>query len=146
MLVGNPDHPTLKVYYDAAHRIFINTTSVLPKDSKMTVKNVAIEAGKSPSSVRKDRDIFIPLIEDINKMAKQMTERLAPGQEKVNDARQKTKIAKAKASDYESRYKESLGRELMLIRALDEAQRALRRDEDRFSEHENVVEFRNPRK
>lgn len=146
MLIGNTNHPTLKIYYEAAHRIFTNTTTVLPNGTKMTVKNVALEAGKSPSSIRKDRDLFLPLIEDITEMARQMAERLSPGREKINDARQKTKRAKARANDYEARYKESLARELMLIRALDEAQRSLRSDEERFSQHENVVIFPKPQK
>lgn len=139
-------HSTLKPYNAAALRIFTNATVILPPGSKMTLKNVALEAGKSPSSIRKDRDIFIPLIQDVEKMAKQMAERQAPGKEKVKDARQKTKKAKAEASDYERRYKESLARELMLIKALDDAQRSLRRYEEPFSQHENVVPFPNPRK
>ncbi|NIE77310.1 hypothetical protein F3J45_23015 [Pantoea sp. Ap-967] len=146
MTFGNSNQPTLNAYYEAAYRIFNNTTNVLPKDSKMTIKNVALEAGKSPSSIRKDRDIFIPLIEDITKMAEQMAERLAPGQGKAKDAQLKTKKAKAKAKDFESRYIESLSRELMLIRALDEAQRALRSNEEIFSQHENVLPFPKPRK
>lgn len=140
------EHSTLKAYNDAAYRIFTDTTVVLSKGSKMNIKNVALEAGKSPSSIRKDRDIFIPLIQDIKAMAKQMAERQAPGQEKVKDAQQKTKKAKAEAGSFEKRYKESLARELMLIRALDEAQRDLRRYQQPFSEHENVVPFSNPRK
>ncbi|EJT86022.1 hypothetical protein A3L25_010270 [Pseudomonas putida] len=140
------EHSTLKVYHDAALRIFTDATVILPKGSKMTVKNVALEAGKSPSSIRKDRDIFIPLIQDIKEMARQMAERQAPGQEKVKDAQQKTKKAKAAAGNYERRYKESLARELMLIRALDEAQRDLRRYEQPFSEHENVYPFPTPKK
>ena len=139
-------HSTVKPYYDAALRIFTDTTVILPPGSKMTLKNVALEAGKSPSSIRKDRDIFIPLIQDVKEMAKQMAERQAPGEEKVKDARQKTKKAKAEASDYEGRYKESLARELMLIKALDDAQRSLRRYAEPFNQDENVVPFPNPRK
>jgi hypothetical protein len=146
MLEKHQNHSTLKPYYEAALRIFTNTTVILPVGSKMTLKNVAIEAGKSPSSIRKDRDIFIPLFQDIEDMAKQMSERQAPGAEKVKDARQKTKKARAEAGDYERRYKESLARELMLIKALDDAQRSLRRYEEPFSQHENVVPFPNPRK
>lgn len=146
MSVEHEKNSTLKPYYDAALRILNNSTMVLPSGSKMTLKNVALEASKSPSSIRKGRDIFIPLIQDIDEMAKQMAERQAPGAEKVKDARQKTKKAKAEAGDYERRYKESLARELMLIKALDDAQRSLRRHEEPFSQHENVVPFPNPRK
>jgi hypothetical protein len=137
--------PTLKVYYDSAHRIFTDTTLILPKGSKMTLKNVALEAGRSAGSIRKERDIFLPLIEDVTALAKQMSERSAPGEEKVKNAQQKTKKAKAKALDYKRRYKESLAREIMLIKALDDAERSLRRHEDRINRHDNVVPFPNPR-
>lgn len=146
MLTGDSGLPTLSVYYAAAQRIFKNTTTVLPKNSKMTLKNVALEAGKSASSIRQDRDIFIPLIEDIKQMAQQMAERHAPGQEKVKDAQRKAKKAKVDAQDYESRYKASLARELMLIKALDDAERSLRRHDERFTQHDNVVPISNPRK
>jgi len=142
---NEPKHPTLIPYYSAALRIFTDTTVVLPKGSKMTIKNVALEAGKSPSSIRKDRDIFILLIQDINEKAAQMAERRAPGRGEVIEERQKTKKASAMAESYERRYKESLARELMLIKALDEAQRALRRFEEPFGEHPNVLPFAKPR-
>jgi hypothetical protein len=136
---------TLKAYYDSAQRIFTDATLILPKGSKMTLKNVALEAGRSAGSIRKERDIFLPLIEDVTKLAKQMSERSSPGEEKVKTAQQKTKKAKAKAQDYEGRYKESLAREIMLIKALDDAERSLRRHEDHINRHDNVVPFPNPR-
>ena len=42
-------------YYEAIERIKFDTTRVVPKGSKINNRTVALEAGRDPSSIRKDR-------------------------------------------------------------------------------------------
>ena len=56
MSINNEESDTLTRYYDALNRL-------LSKDAKITIKAVAFEAGRSATSIKKDRPIFAPLIE-----------------------------------------------------------------------------------
>jgi hypothetical protein len=55
--------------FDALIRLVENKPERVKKGSKISLRIVALEAGKDPSIIRKDRDIYAHLIEDIEKYA-----------------------------------------------------------------------------
>ncbi|EKT4481561.1 hypothetical protein QEM02_001646 [Pseudomonas putida] len=118
---------TLQAYYKALDRLIANKPELLPKGTKITLNAVAIEAGKSPGSIKKSRSVYTPLIEEINIRAKEQQERSKPGALQVQQANAKASKARAEATDYEAKYKEALARELMLLIAWDELNQELRK-------------------
>lgn len=118
---------TLQPYYSALDRLSAGTSTIVPKGTKITLNAVAQEAGKSEGSIKKSRTIYSSLIQEIKVRAKQQSEQSAPGVLRIRDAKQKTAKARASAVDFEEKYKAALARELMLLKALDEAERRLRR-------------------
>ncbi|NWL21887.1 hypothetical protein [Pseudomonas umsongensis] len=120
MAIDNEESDTLKRYYDALNRL-------LAKDTRITMKAVAIEAGRSATSIKKDRPIFAPLIEEIQFRAKEQQERITPGTQKIEQAQTKAAKARASADSYKSKYKEALARQFMALIAWDEAMQELRK-------------------
>ena len=81
-------------------------------------------------SIKKSRPIYSKLIEEIKIASKQQHEQKAPGNLEIQRVKQKIVKAKANADGFEEKYKAALARELMLLKALDEAERRLRRVEN----------------
>lgn len=120
MSLDNKESVTLTPYYDALNRL-------VAKGTKITLKAVAIEAGRSASSIRKNRPMFEPLISEIHFRAKEQQDRIKPGVKGIEQAKSKAAKAKATADGYKSKYKAALARELMLLIAWDEAMQELRK-------------------
>lgn len=118
---------TLKPYYDALNRIIDGSPNIVDKDIKITLNAVAIEAGKTPGSIKKSRDVYKPLIEEISTRAEQQKKLAKPGASQVQHAKIKANKAKEVADDYKSKYEAALARELMLIIAWDDANQELRK-------------------
>jgi phage terminase small subunit len=117
----NSIHPdTLTVYYEALNRL-------VAKDLKITLNAVAIEAGRSPGSIKKKREVFAPLIREIQIRAKEQRDSAKPGALQVQQAKVKASKARADATDFEAKYKAALARELMLLIAWDEVTQELRK-------------------
>ncbi|MEX5592501.1 hypothetical protein [Pseudomonas orientalis] len=123
----NPDESsTLIPYYAALDRLVAGKGNVVPPGTKITLNAVAIEAGRSPGSIKKQRTVYAALIREINLRAKEQEEQSLPGALKIREAKAKASKAKAKAGSFEDKYKAALGRELMLLRAWENAERRLR--------------------
>lgn len=127
MQVPHAEQPTLMPYYDALNRLVSGKPEIVAQGTKITLNSVAIEAGRSPGSIKKSRTVFEALIREIQVRAKEQQERIRPGVPQVLQAKDKAAKARAKADNYEFKYKEALARELMLLMAWDEATKALRK-------------------
>ena len=94
-------------YETALQRLVENKPNVLPPGSKITINNVALEAGRGKGSIRKDRECFNEL--------REKTKAAAAKQKKENSA----KLNKGDEKLFKDLYHESLARELMLISQID---------------------------
>ncbi|RMR37469.1 hypothetical protein ALP36_04379 [Pseudomonas syringae pv. coriandricola] len=100
-------------YETALQRLVENKPNILPPGSKITINNVALEAGRGKGSIRKDRECFDELREKTKAAAaKQKTENSA----KPNKGAEKL---------FRDLYHKSLARELMLISQIDELDKDL---------------------
>ena len=95
-------------YYKALDRLIQNKPINVPIGTKINNDTVALEAGRKRSSIKKSREIFSDLIDEIDKISQ---EKEFP--EKENKL--KIEKLKNKANDYRTLYEEVLNRELMLI-------------------------------
>mgnify|MGYP003533870085 CR=1 FL=1 len=95
-------------YYKASDRLIQNKPINVPIGTKINNDTVALEAGRKRGSIKKSREIFSDLIDEIDKISQ---EKEFP--EKENKL--KIEKLKNKANDYRTLYEEVLNRELMLI-------------------------------
>lgn len=100
-------------YETALQRLVENRPNILPLGSKITINNVALEAGRGKGSIRKDRECFDEL--------REKTKAAAAKQKKENSA----KPNKGAEKLFKDLYHESLARELMLISQIDELNKDL---------------------
>ena len=100
--------PMIDEYYKALDRLIQNKPINVPIGTKINNDTVALEAGRKRGSLKKSREIFLDLIDKIDKVSK---EKGFP--EKENNF--KIEKLKNKANDYRILYEEVLNRELMLI-------------------------------
>ncbi|MCS4312481.1 homoaconitase/3-isopropylmalate dehydratase large subunit [Pseudomonas sp. BIGb0381] len=100
-------------YETALQRLVENKPNILPPGSKITINNVALEAGRGKGSIRKDRECFDEL--------REKTKAAAAKQKKENSA----KPNKGAEKLFKDLYHESLARELMLISQIDELDKDL---------------------
>lgn len=100
-------------YKTALQRLVENKPKILPPGSKITINNVALEAGRGKGSIRKDRECFNEL--------REKTKAAAAKQKKENSA----KPNKGDEKLFKDLYHESLARELMLISQIDELDKDL---------------------
>lgn len=100
-------------YETALQRLVENKPNILPPGSKITINNVALEAGRGKGSIRKDRKCFDEL--------REKTKVAAAKQKKENSAKPKKGAEKL----FKDLYHESLARELMLISQIDELDKDL---------------------
>lgn len=124
----------LQDLYDALLRLVDNEPERIDKGFKISLRTVALEAGKDPSLIRKDRDIYEHLIADIENYAALQKERIAKKNGQVADL--KARIAKLRndAERFEDLWKAALARELFLLEQLDEY-------ELRWKKYTNVVDL-----
>jgi len=100
-------------YEIALQRLVENKPNIVPPGSKITINNVALEAGRGKGSIRKDRECFDEL--------REKTKAAAAKQKKENSA----KPNKGAEKLFKDLYHESLARELMLISQIDELDKDL---------------------
>lgn len=100
--------PIIDEYYKALDRLIQNKPINVPIGTKINNDTVALEAGRKRGSIKKSRETFSDLIDEIDKVSQ---EKGFPEKE------HKLKIEKLKnkANDYRTLYEEVLNRELMLI-------------------------------
>lgn len=116
--------------FEALMRLAQGRTIRVPNETSITLKSVALEAGKSPGITKKQRPVYAELIKEIKRCAAEQKERGNP-QKQVNEA---TRRWKEEAERSKNLYHQSLARELLLLHQLDEAEHLLRNSE-------NVLQF-----
>ena len=119
--------PTLSPYYDALDRLIQGKPITVTKGTKISLKSVALEAGKSEGSIKKSRAVYSELILEIKKQARLQLETSKPGTLKINIANSKAISAKAESDKFEEKYKQALNRELMLLIQLDKIEEKIRK-------------------
>jgi hypothetical protein len=111
---------TLMPYYAALNRLVSGKPEIVPKGTKITLNAVAIEAGRSPGSIKKQRAVYAPLISEILIRAQEQHEHSKPGALRTQLAKHKAAHERSKADSFEAKYRQALARELMLLIAWDE--------------------------
>ncbi len=107
---------TIKEYFEALNRLIDNKPINVPIRTKITNDSVSLEAGRKKGTIKKSREIFIELIEEIHKASEKEKKPLKDSQILIDKY-------KAKAKEYQKLYFESLNRELMLIEKLNEIEK-----------------------
>jgi len=109
---------TIGDYRAALSRLIENRPVRVPRSTKISNDAVSLEAGRKRGTIKRSRNEFIDLIDAIQAAAKQQRSAKSSSKDKI----EKLKLEKAK---YRKLYKESLGRELMLIDRLAELEKRL---------------------
>lgn len=112
--------------FEALMRLVQSRPIRVPTGTAITLKSVALEAGKSPGIIKKQRPVYAELIKEIKRCAAEQKERGQP-RKQVNEA---TRRWKDEAERSKNLYHQSLARELMLLHQLDEAEHLLRNSEN----------------
>lgn len=120
--------------YDALLRLVNNTPERVPKGTKISRRTVPLEAGKDPSLIRSDRDIYEHLIADIDHYAALQKEKSATKNSQVAELKARVAKLRSEAERFEDLWKAALARELFLLAQLDEY-------EQRWKKYTNVVDF-----
>ena len=124
----------LKELYDALLRLVNNTPVRVPKGTKISRRTVLLEAGKDPSLIRSDREIYERLIADIEHYAALQKEKSAKKNGQVAELKARIAQLRNEAERFEDLWKAALARELFLLEQLDEY-------EQRWKKYTNVVDF-----
>jgi len=124
----------LQELYDALLRLVSNTPERVPKGTKISRRTVALEAGKDPSLVKSDRDIYEILIADIEHYAAVQKEKSAKKNGQVTELKARVAKLRSEVERFEDLWKAALARELFLLEQLDEY-------EQRWKKYTNVVDF-----
>lgn len=124
----------LKELYDALLRLVNNTPVRVPKGTKISRRTVLLEAGKDPSLIRSDREIYEHLIADIEHYAALQKEKSAKKNGQVAELKARIAQLRNEAERFEDLWKAALARELFLLEQLDEY-------EQRWKKYTNVVDF-----
>jgi hypothetical protein len=110
---------TLEEYYEALNRLINNNPVNVPKDTKINKDTVALEAGRKRGSIKKSREVFLELIEAIEKASEEKSKSTSQHIEQI------TKL-KDKINNYKHLYEEALNRELMYLERINELEKALK--------------------
>ena len=124
----------LQELYDALLRLVDNKPERIENGFKISLRTVALEAGKDPSLIRKDREIYVHLIADIEHYAAIQKEKSAKKSGQVAELKARIAQLRSEAERFEDLWKAALARELFLLEQLDEY-------EQRWKKHTNVVDF-----
>lgn len=110
-------------YYQAVDRMLQAKNKITKIGTKITQSSVAIEAGRTPGSIKKSREVYHDLIEHINSA---QVKQLLIGESNENAVatiastsviglRDKLKNEKKKTEEFRLKYEAALARELMLV-------------------------------
>jgi len=108
----------LKDYYEALERLKTNKPINVPVGTKITNDAVSLEAGRKKGTIKRSREVFTELIEDIKKYS---------DKEKAPKEERKALIEKYKTKykEYRKLYEQALNRELMMIERINELEKRL---------------------
>jgi mannitol-specific phosphotransferase system IIBC component len=110
-------------YYDALQRLIDNRPLHITKGSKINNDTVALEASRKRGSIKKSRQGFEQLINDILEGEAKRTQ----GTRKIQDKLEQTKIDKI---NIESLYNKSLNRELMYLETISELEEEIKKNKE----------------
>lgn len=113
-------------YFKALQRLVEGKPILVDIGTTISLSSVALEAGKSAGSIKKQRPIYAELIKEVKRCASEQKTRAQPNK-KSNDAITRWK---GEAANWKNLYHQSLARELMLLHQLDEAEHLLRSAEN----------------
>lgn len=113
-------------YFLALERLIGNKPIRVPKGTTITLRSVALEAGKSAGSIRKERPVYEELIKEIKRQAAEHNTRAKP----MKEVHQSIRRWKDEAEQWRKLYHQALARELMLLHQLDGAENLLRNKEN----------------
>ncbi len=108
----------LKDYYEALERLKNNEPINVPVGTKINNDAVSLEAGRKKGTIKRSREVFTELIEEIKKYN---DKEKAPKQE-CKDLIEKYKT---KYKEYRKLYEQALNRELMMIERINELEKRL---------------------
>ena len=111
---------TIQEYFDALERLKSNQPINVPKNSKINNDTVALEAGRKRGSIKKSREIFAELIEDINNISKEKNAEYDKLESKISKLQHSTK-------NYKEMYEKAINRELMYLERINELEKQLRK-------------------
>lgn len=124
----------LQELFDALLRLADNNPERVKKGTKISLRTVALEAGKDPSLIRKDRDIYKRLIADIEQFAAAQKEKNAKKNGQIPELKARIAQLRSEVNRFEDLWKAALARELYLLEQIDDYER-------RWKKHTNVVDF-----
>jgi len=124
----------LQELYDALFRLVNNKAERVDKGARISPRTVALEAGKDPSLIRKDREIYAHLIADIEHYAALQKEKNAKKNGQVAELKARIAQLRSEAERFEDLWKAALARELFLLDQLDDY-------EQRWKKYTNVIDL-----
>lgn len=124
----------LQELYDALLRLANNKPERVEKGTRISFRTVALEAGKDPSLIRKDREIYVRLIADIEHYAAIQKEKSAKKNGQVTQLKARLAQLRNESERFEELWKAALARELFLLDQVDDY-------EQRWKKHTNVIDF-----
>jgi len=124
----------LQELFDALLRLAENNPVRVKKGTKISLRTVALEAGKDPSLIRKDREIYAHLIADIEHYAAIQKEKNAKKNGQVGELKARIAHLRSEVERVEGLWKAALARELFLLEQVDDY-------EQRWKKYTNVVDF-----
>ncbi len=122
-------------YFEALDRLTSGKSQIVSRQAKINNDTVAIEAGRHKGSIKKSRPVFAGLIDAIKKAG---ANQVKPHQE----AKENIRKFKVKSIEYRILYEQGLGRELALLRQVNE----LRQEINRLNSNLKVVRIREQKK
>jgi len=108
----------IEEYFKALERLKKNKPLNVPIGTKITNDAVSLEAGRKKGTIKKSREIFTELIEDINKIREKEDSPMKESKEQAAKYKTKTK-------EYKELYEQALNRELMMIERINELEKRL---------------------
>ncbi len=117
---------TIFQYFKALQRLVEGKPNLVDAGTTISLAAVALEAGKSAGSIKKQRPIYAELIKEVKRCASEQKSRAQPNK-KSNDIISRWK---SEAANWKKLYHQSLAREIMLLHQLDEAEHLLRSAEN----------------
>ncbi|WP_444997904.1 hypothetical protein [Aliikangiella sp. IMCC44359] len=114
----------LDEYYEALDRLKANKAEIVPKGAKISKDSVALEAGRKRGSIKNSRAVFTDLIKDIANAAQNQNLKTKPKKEKEDKLR-------GDRDKYKRLYEESLGRELSMLRQINDLKAVINGIEDK---------------
>lgn len=124
----------LQELYDALLRLVNHTPKRVPKGTKISRRTVALEAGKDPSLIKSDREIYEHLIMDINHYAAAQKEKDDKKNGQTQELKARIAQLRSESERFEELWKAALARELFLLDQIDDYER-------RWKKHTNIIDF-----